>query len=523
MAERTSIAPASEAAEGYHELEKLVMTALPEGPLFTTDVNPDDLWAAYLGGLPAARMQHYNCHCCRRFVQKYGGLVTLNEWGMPLSAMWHMEGPEFFQVSLQVMRDIVRKATITGVFLDKDTVLGTPRTDPWSHLSAINPQPYKGLLKSAHEVMAEKKEDFKMLNHGLSDYPLTMVEQAVRVLEADALDRSEKTLGVAQWLAQLHREIAQTPKRKRNIIWLAVAKAPPGFCHVRSTMISTLLDDIKSGMDFDTISKRWSAKMHPMRYQRPTAAPSLGTIKQAEEIVAKLGIEKSLQRRYATLDDVQVKLWVPKPLPAVKTGGVFDHLKPTQTAAKDIELPEKPITWEKFQRTVLPGVLQMEIMVPSQGSFCGLLTATDPEAPPIIQWDGLEGHPRNPVSWYYPYPHSYAAHWNLSPGWNAVTCVFPSPFQWHEPEKFKHQDAKIHFAIAGAVPKNVAGLCLFPEILKSDMHSVRSVIEAHSNAGRCTGAAEGNANGMTVDGNRKVQLRVRTAAGTERYLIDRLD
>jgi hypothetical protein len=152
--------------------------------------------------------------------------------------------------------------------------------------------------------MAEKLEDYKMLCHGLADYSRETVEQAVRVLKADAVYRSEKALGIAEWFLKLHEAIKDNPKAKRNLTWLAAATAPPGFCHVRSTMISTLLDDINSGLAFDDIARRWKDKMHPLQYQRPTAAPKEGAIKQAEEMVAKLGLERSLLRRYATLDDV---------------------------------------------------------------------------------------------------------------------------------------------------------------------------------------------------------------------------
>lgn len=53
-------------------------------------------------------------------------------------------------------------------------------------------------------------------------------------------------------------------------------------------MIGTLLDDIASGMSFDSVSRRFAEKMHPLQYQRPQAAPSAGNIAQAEKIVEKL-------------------------------------------------------------------------------------------------------------------------------------------------------------------------------------------------------------------------------------------
>lgn len=521
MSDRTTVVASLEVDEQYAELEAAI--ALRDAPLFQTDADQAALWDAYLSNLREDRRQHYNCHCCRHFIQRVGGLVTIDERGRQYPALWGFDAPMFFEKSVATLRRIVDNAKVTGAFLSADPVLGTPRTKEWTHLAASNPKPHTDRIKTAGQLMAEKLEDYKMLCHGLADYSREHVEQAVRVLKADAVDRSEKTLGVAEWFFKLHNAIKDNPKAKRNLTWLAVASAPPGFCHVRSTMISTLLDDIKSGLPFDDIARRWKDKMHPLQYQRPTAAPKEGAIKQAEEMVAKLGLERSLLRRYATLDDVLAKLWTPRALPeSAKGGGVFDHLR-EQRKPQAIELPATKMTWEKFQRTILPNVLSVEIQAPSHGNYYGLVTATDPDAPAIIQWDGLDGHPRNPVSWYVYHGGSSATNWNIAAGWRNVTGIFQGPFKWQEPTKFKHQADSVCFAIEGCQETRSAELCLFPEILKAEFHGIRAVIEAHSKSGGITGKESGNANGLTFGNNSPVTVRVRTSEGLASYTIDRLD
>ena len=526
MSDRTSVVASLEVDEQYAELEAAI--SLPnnlQSPLFQTDADPDALWNAYLGNLRDDRRQHYNCHCCRNFIQRFGGLVAIDERGQQRSALWAFSPPAFFMRSIEALKELAGNAKVVGVFLSAEKILGTHRTKEWTHLATGNPQPFTVRLKTAGQEVADKLEDYKILCHGLADYSRDAVEQAVRVLKGDAVYRSEKALGVAEWFLKLHEAIRDNPKAKRNLTWLAVASAPPGFCHIRSTMISTLLHDIVSGLPFDDIARRWKDKMHPLQYQRPIAAPREGAIKQAEELVARLGLERSLLRRYATLDDVLLKLWTPREFTdAPKAAGVFGHLR-NALKADSIELPAVTMTWEKFRRTILDGVLQMEIMVPSHGGFCGVMTAADAESPPIIQWDGLEGHPRNPVSWYYWHGGSSASQWGLSSGWNAVTCIFPNPSKWQEPEKFKHQKETIHFAIAGCTESLASSLALFPEILKAELHGIRSVVEAHSSRGGVGEGAElGSANGLTLgSGDTPVRLRVRTTDGLANYVIDRLD
>jgi len=171
--------------------------------------------------------------------------------------------------------------------------------------------------------------------------------------------------------------------------------------------------------------------LQPFAVSETTAAPSTGTIEQAEKIVEKLGVAKSFDRRFATLlNDVQVKLRMPtiEPAEPVKAGGVFDHLRADKAKVAEVVLPPVNFTWDKFRRTVLPNALSLAVMVPYSGGFYGLVTATDPEAPAIIH--GMEWAASViPVSWYFYHGGSTAARWNLAGNqWADVTAVFESPY-----------------------------------------------------------------------------------------------
>jgi len=540
MSVRSTITHVSEleANDGYPALEDVVRrrVAAVSVPVFETAA--DDLFLTFLAGLPEHRHQHYVCHACRRFFERYGGLVSVGEDGATQSVLWGAADlPGFFADALAAVRAKVERAKVAGVFLCGDKVWGRPVTGTWTHLSGV-PDPtmvFTHPLKTAGQVMAEKREDFVTLKRGLAEFPAEAVEQAVKVLEADALDRGEKTLGVARWLLQLHRAIGWSKGPARdNLVWRAVATAPPGWCHVRSTMIGTLLDDIVTGLPFDSIKARWAAKMHPLQYQRPTASPSAGAIAQAEKVVAQLDSAGALRRRFARLEDILAFLWRPAaeeaPAKAEKpAGGVFDHLKGNRAAVKPVELPAAVMTWEKFQRTVLPGAAAVEFLVPSgQVPFYGMVTAADPEAPPILQWDGLEGHQRNPASWYFYHGGSYAANWNLSPGsWCKVNAACLAPPAWQEPEKFKHQGDKVFFVLEGCRDlRHERGGGFFPECLRSEYHGVRSVMEAYVQSATIAGKDEGTANGVALQrngGDWGLTVRVRSAGGLATYRLDRWD
>jgi hypothetical protein len=521
--------------DSYPALEQVIKdrfsSSVAQGtPLFTTNV--EGLFDHFLNYLPSEARQHYRCRACETFVNRFGGLVTLSEDGEMTPIMWDFDNtPEFFLPAVNAMIYEIRRAKVTGVFLSEDRTWGTPRTVEWSHM-AVSPLPgmvYKSRLETAGQKMAEKREEYRMLQHAIQEYTLPTIQQAVALLKGEALYRSEKTLGVAEWFMALYTERGTTKNQRSrdNKVWLAVATAPNGFTHVRSSMIGTLLDDIQSGMDFGSVKKRFADKMHPLQYQRPQAAPTSGNIAEAEKIVEKLGIAPSLERRFARLDEIET-IWTPAlPKGGEAPGGVFGHLKTknAQPATPMMALPAVTMTWRKFLETVLPTAEAIEYAIKSKDSFAAILTAEHEDAPPILQWDQEDR--RNPFSWYVYHGGSTPQQWNVSPGWNKVTGIAYQPSMWHEANEY--QGTSVTFTIDGAKDTykraRNTGNALFPETLKADLRAVRSTIEAYSKSAQLGGYEEASACGIRLQygKNWNAEIRVTTAMGTTIYKLDRWD
>jgi hypothetical protein len=302
-------------------------------------------------------------------------------------------------------------------------------------------------------------------------------------------------------------------------VWRAIATAPAGFCHPRSSMVGTLLEDIASGMAFDDAAKRFAAKMHPLQYQRPTAPPRAGQIDAAERLVEQLGIAAALPRRFAQLEDLEV-LWRPATPPGADRG-VFGHLRPgAAPRGSGLEVGAKLITWERFARDVLPGAGIIEVYAPIIGNYCALVTAVDLAAPPLLQWDLPER--RNPVSWYVYSGGSPAERWARRAGnWVPATAVTLQPSMWGD-RPLKYQGESAIFILAGARDTSPSGTALFPEMLRSELHGARSVIEAYSRRGTLAGAVEATACGLRVGDHSNARVRVTTRTGSRfTYQIDR--
>lgn len=396
-----------EVGEGYEEFEQVITKYFKSIvksniALFTTDV--ENLWDLYLSNISKDRQQHYNCNSCRHFIERYGNLVTVASNGEIKSLLWDVEVPKFFSKSVIEMNKAVMKSNISGVFISDEKTLGTPKTGVWSHLHVVLPDDKvnKSRLQTAYQLMAEKKQNYQMISRALQEFSFDTVTKAVQLLNTETLYRSDNCLGVAKRFKELHELLNETSntKIKTNFKWLYVATSPNGFCHIKSSMIGTLLEDIQDGLSSDRVASRFAEKMSPSNYMRSQVAPTVGNIEQAEKVVARLGIANSLSRRYANIDEIKEFIWKNKKhtdcSSALKTS-IFGHLatKNNQTLnSENYDLPSTTMTWDKFQRTVLPDVDKMEVKVENPNRLMAIVTASDSESENILQWN-------NPFSWYY--------------------------------------------------------------------------------------------------------------------------
>lgn len=378
-----------------------------EGPLFHTTAT--GLWSLFHENMPEHLRAIYACSCCKAFVGRYGDLVSIDDQGQLHAALWG-QAPPGFERAFALLARAVTGAELRDVLVPATAVLGTPRSPPtatgkvWSHLCVTSPRVHSHLLLTAGQVRAERREDHHMLSRGLAEFSQATVERALALLSSGTLYRSEKCIGAATWLLALHqaRAAVASPRQKDALVWRAVATAPAGFAHVRGGVIGTLLEDLDAGMSAADIKRRFDTKMQPSNYMRAQTAPTEGNIQAAEKAIAGLKASGALSRRFARLDDLQRFLWRPAPVEApAPASGVFGHLTPRGKAKPaPLDLPKQTMTWDKFARTVLPGARSIEALVPATPErFVALVTAADPSAPPILQWDAAER--RNPVSWYY--------------------------------------------------------------------------------------------------------------------------
>lgn len=528
----TEIPQGHTAQEAFHALVQRInerFNAL-DGPVFRTDAR--GLYEAYLATFQeGADRQLRTCSCCRAFIERYGALATVDDSGQLVSAVWSDNAvPAPYRDGFAAMRRLVHQASLTVPFLSADAIYGKPDSNGWRHYAIAPRRVFQTRgLSTAFQAASAKREEFQSVRRALADYAPSTCANALRLLKADTLENAEAALGQAQFLVDLHaaRDAVTGQQRKDHLVYRLVAAAPSGFCHPRSSMIATLLDDIKSGLAFEEAAARWAAKMHPLKYLRPQAAPTAGAIQAAEEAFDKLGAATALQRRFATMADVLETVWLPRSPAAPVASGIFASVKAKVTAAPAAVMtaPAIVMTLEKFRREVLPEAERIDMQAPDgRDAFVALTTAVHADARPIYQWDHAEQ--RNPVAWYLYHGGSQAREFNLRGPWHEVIAIVAPPHAWagqHHPQQ--GEGLILLLRDARDLSQGRGGLALFPSCLKGELHGFRSTIEAYSTVNRLAGYGEDNVAGLLLRKGAAYHTRLRVTAGGQvaDYELDRWD
>lgn len=496
------------------------------------------LWDLYLKQFPLQDRQHYTCNECRKFFERYADLVTIDAKGNLKSVMFSDAPAGGYAYIFENLRKAIEGGSVEHVFVTEDVKWGLAVTGPWEHFAVKPPKKFVWdtvivdgkPLKTAYQREAEITAEFNTMVRALVEYSEETLKTALTIINSNALYRGDAVLGPATWLQDviLTQKKTKNARNRHNLLWRAVAEAPAGFARPRGTKIGTLLDNIVEGKPLDEIRAMFAAVMDPTKHNRPQNAPTAGNIQQAERIIKGLGVEPSLDRRFATLDDIQ-KIWAPRPVHAGGTGGVFGHLTPRDRKKEEatyLNLPSKKMTMEKFVKTVVPAAQEIEVKMESSMNFMAMVTAADPTAKPILQWD--DAKKRNPVSWYV-YPQgSTASQWGARAGsYVKVNALSAGPSQWNPKVNLPQHGERVMFVLDGVKDSNgeKVGLGLFPEYLISELHPVRATIEAHSASGKISGLRNASASGISYEKGNSGSLfvRVKTGSSVQNIEIDRWD
>lgn len=374
--------------------------------LYSTDINPDTIWETYLSSFPEGtdpiyrtRTEH-DCSCCRSFIKKLGGVVTIID--NKIVTIWDFTLYTAYGVVVNALSDLVKTGKPLYPFLSPERAIGIDSNHEkldsgevltWNHF-------HQELPSHLHtEDIPSKNGSFReslgVIKRTLEEISLESIQIVLDLIDQGSLyrgvDYRTQVKNLFDWKVQYDNA------DNKEFYLLDLVRNLGVTVRVRNTVIGTLLVDISEDMDLDTAVGRYESKVAPQNYKRTNAIYSKAQIERLEKFVAEEGIEQSLYRRHATMDDITINNVIFADRSTKKSMGVFDEMKKEVKSSNIPDLTKiETVSLQSFISDILPKVDSMEIFFDSKntGNLVSLIAPEYADSPNILQWS-------NNFSWSY--------------------------------------------------------------------------------------------------------------------------
>lgn len=431
--------------------------------LFTVNVDTEELYNLYLDSFPAGtneiyrERREYDCSCCRHFIRDVGNVVSIKNG--ELHTIWGINpvSDDKYNVVAAALDAYVKQKAVLGVFLKKEKRIGTPENREMLPTGKINK--YEHFFVDLPEICIFKECYGHTLEGDLSQFRdvRNVFKRSLDEISKEAVDTVLELIAQnslykgAEWKKQLtefknyQKEYGKlTDKQKELWIWEKSISAGAVIGKIRNHSIGTLLVNISEGMDLDLAVRKYEQIVAPVNYKRPKAIFTKKMLEDAKKTITELGYMDSLQRRFATLDDITVNniLFSNKDAAKRITGAMdlFDEME--QDVAIDPKRFSKveEISAEDFIKNVLPVAKELEVYLENKHiqNMVSLIAPEVAAAKTMFKWN-------NGMSWAYTGNITDSdIKENVKAAGGSVTGIVRFSIQWNDKDGKDNSDLDAH-------------------------------------------------------------------------------
>lgn len=431
--------------------------------LFTVNVDTEELYNLYLDSFPAGtneiyrERREYDCSCCRHFIRDVGNVVSIKNG--ELHTIWGINpvSDDKYNVVAAALDAYVKQKAVLGVFLKKEKRIGTSENREMLPTGKINK--YEHFFVDLPEICIFKECYGHTLEGDLSQFRdvRNVFKRSLDEISKEAVDTVLELIAQnslykgAEWKKQLtefknyQKEYGKlTDKQKELWIWEKSISAGAVIGKIRNHSIGTLLVNISEGMDLDLAVRKYEQIVAPVNYKRPKAIFTKKMLEDAKKTITELGYMDSLQRRFATLDDITVNniLFSNKDAAKRITGAMdlFDEME--QDVAIDPKRFSKveEISAEDFIKNVLPVAKELEVYLENKHiqNMVSLIAPEVADAKTMFKWN-------NGMSWAYTGNITDSdIKENVKAAGGSVTGIVRFSIQWNDGNGKDNSDLDAH-------------------------------------------------------------------------------
>lgn len=405
--------------------------------LYKVNVPSDDVWNIYINSYSGVEAQifrerpKHDCNTCKNFIKRLGNVVAITDKG--LDSIWNVAGLEGqYKEVAEKLHSKVIQAGISGVFYTTESLAGkeynieatTAGEIKWEHFYANIASKY--VKQDMATVASELEATVSVFKRALEEISISTLETTLDL--CSTIYKGEEfasTISKFKEAKSLYNDLELAGKKL--FIWKEFNKYP---ARIRNTAIGSLLVDIEKGVELEIAVKSYEVKVAPQNYKRTSAVITPNMIKDAMKTINELGIEESLQRRFAVIEDVSINdvLYADRSSkPKMKNTTSIEDILMTSVDTKVDLTKVVDISIEEFLGKVLLKADTVEICPENThiNNMCSIIAPVIETAPNILKWN-------NNFSWAYKGGFTDAIKENVKSAGGLVEGDLRFSIQWND-------------------------------------------------------------------------------------------
>lgn len=384
--------------------------------LFQVDLDKDRMWRLYLDSFPEGTNEvfrergEYDCSCCRQFIKNIGNVVTVKDGN--IKTVWDFEiNSTKYQPVINALSAFVKSKTISDVWVNKFDKIGVNNNfekledgsiTEWHHFYLELPSRFvrRSHLSEA-DMRGTHRDTRNVFKRSLDELSEESLQTVLELTYQNSLYKGEEWQGIlTEFLKHKQKyDSLQTEEEKSIYAWEQSVKVGGALGRIRNHSIGTLLVDISEGEDLDTAVRKYEVIVAPENYKRSKPIYTKKMLEEAQKKVVELGYMESLERRYATLDDISVRdiLFSNKDASKKISGAnIFEQMASEASINPKKFSRVEEISIDKFVKDILPTAQELEVFLENkhESNMVSLIAPENKDSKSMFKWN-------NNFSWAY--------------------------------------------------------------------------------------------------------------------------
>lgn len=429
--------------------------------LFEVEIDKEEMWNLYLDSFPAGtneiyrECREYDCSCCKQFIKRIGNAVVIKD--NKVHTIWDVNvGDTTFQPVADALSAYLKNHTVTDVYVSREKKIGTDKS--YEQLENGKIQTYEHFYlelpdklvfdkaRSAGDVKGVFRDTRNVFRRSLEEITEESVMTVLELISQNSLYRGEEWKAVLTEFLKYKKSYEKlgSAEEKENFAWEKSAAAGQAVGRIRNHSMGTLLVNISEGMELDEAVRKYEQIVAPVNYKRPKAIFTKKMLEDAKKKIGELGYMPSLERRFATLDDISINNILFSNKDAQKrisdVNDIFAEME------RDIAINPKKfsrveeVSADDFVKKVLPAAKEVEIFFENRhyANMVSLIAPKNADAPTMFKWN-------NGFSWAYSGNITDSdIKENVKSAGGAVDGVLRFSIQWNDMGDWDRNDLDAH-------------------------------------------------------------------------------